>query len=172
MGNENQTLDKTYTSSENSVFNSEGVDLKILLPEKSDVNPYIFNVFDISQMVNGEQQNALFVYMKKETDDASDLSGFDDDKCECSYSFAYRDMIQLHSMTNFSSFNPAENSSLVIVYHDDSDDKDYQFDCAAAAFAGVASFAASVAANGNFQTELNLMGPGPKKAGMSSLPRR
>lgn len=172
MGNENQTLDKTYTSSENSVFNSEGVDLMILLPEKSDENPYLFKAFDISQMVNGEQQNALFIYMKKQTDDASDLSGYDDDKCECSYSFRYGEMTQLENMTSFSSFNPAENRSLVIVYHDDSDDKDYQFDCAVAAFATVASMAAAVALNGNFQTELNLMGIEPRKAGMSSLPKR
>lgn len=172
MGNENQTLDKTYTSSENSVFNSEGVDLMILLPEKSDENPYSFKAFDISQMINGEQQNALFIYMKKQTDDASDLSGYDDDKCECSYSFAYRDMTQLENMTGFSSFNPAENSSLVIVYHDDLDDKDYQFDCAVAAFAGVATFAANVALNGNFQTELNLTGRDPRRTGMSTVPRR
>lgn len=170
MGNENQTLDKTYTSSENSVFNSEGVDLMILLPEKSDQNPYIFKAFDISQMVNGVQQNALFIYMKKETDDASDLSGYDDDKCECSYSFAYRDMTQLENMTDFSSFNPAENETLLIVYHDDRDDKDYQTDCAAAAFATVATMAGIVAASGNFQTDLNLMG-NPKKTGISRIPK-
>ena len=147
------------------------VSFMILLPEKSSVNPYFFKAFDISQMVNGQQQNALFIYMKKETDDASDLSGYDDDKCECSYSFRYGEMTQLENMTSFSSFNPAEDRSLVIVYHDLSDDKDYQTDCAIAAFDKVADFAASVVLNGNFQTDLDLMGQ-PRKLGSSFIPRR
>jgi hypothetical protein len=172
MKNENEILDKTYTSSENSYFNKDGLNLQILLPLNDEQNPYSFIAYDISQFVDGQQQNALFIYMKKQTDDASDLSGYDDDKCECGCILNYDDAIQLKSNPGFRPFDPAADNTLVIVYHDSSDEKNYQQGCAEEVFVNVPAFVIAVAANGNFQTDLNLMGTGPKKAGMSSFPKR
>lgn len=173
MGNENEITDKTYTlNSKDSYFDNGGISLQILLPENVAENPYLFSAFDISQLVNGQQQNALFVYMKKVTDDASDLSGSDDDLTEVNTAFKYNELIAVDKLPGYSAFNIQSNDTLLVIYHDASDDDNYKKTCAEKAFDDAITYVSSVIANGNFQCTLQLMGPGPKKAGMSSLPRR
>lgn len=165
-----KSTDKTYTLSANSFFTNQSVDLKVLLPAMTSQNPYSFTAFDISQVVNGQQQNAVFIYMKTAT--GTDLSTYDDDRTEHNYSFGLSAMTPLNNLSGFTSFAPLASNSLVIVYHDTSNDPSYKQACAQAAFANVPTYTANVAANGNFQTNLSFMGGQPKKAGMSLIPRQ
>lgn len=173
MENENEITDKTYTlNSENSYFDADKAYLQILLPLAAEENPYTYRAFDISQFVDGHQHNAIFVYMKKAEDDATDLSSYDDDKCECNFTCEYGNMTQVSGLANFSAFDPTAKNALITIYHDTSTDSAYQQTCAEKVFEQVVTIAANVTANGNFQTTLNLMGTDPKKAGMSTFPKK
>lgn len=172
MENENEITDKTYTlNSENSFFDTDKLYLQILLPLDSAENPYTFRAFDISQNVNGQQHNAIFVYMKRVTDTAADLSGDDDDKCECNFTVEYSSLTALDKLPDYSTFDPQADNTLVTVYHDSSADTAYQQTCAEKIFIEVVNITADVIANGNFQTTLNLMGGSPKKTGISRIPK-
>ena len=172
MENENLTKDKTYTlNSSSSYFNVNELYLKILLPQNDESNPYIFRSFDVSQIVDGKQCNAIFVYMRKTNDNGDDLSPSDDDTIECNCICDYGQLTQLNGLPNFSAFDPSSKDGLVIVYHDTNSNTAYQETCAEKAFDMIPSLRTEIMASGNHQTELNLMGDTPKKTGMSTVPK-
>lgn len=172
MENENLTKDKTYTlNSSSSYFNPNELYLKILLPQNDESNPYIFRSFDVSQIINGKQCNAIFVYMRKTNDNGDDLSPSDDDICECNCLCEYGQLTQLNALPNFSAFDSSAKDGLVIVYHDTDSGTAYQETCAEKVFEMVPSLRTEITTNGNFQTELSLMGGSPKKTGISRIPK-
>lgn len=168
-----EVTDKTYTlSSANSYFNTEKINLNILLPVEDTQNPYEYTVFDVSQDIQGEKFNALFVYLKKQTDNGDDLSGGDDDTNEC-VCLTFTDNIQrLTDLPDIAPFDAEyANDALVIVYHDTLTDSEEITACAVAAYTHVKDATTAVRLNGNFQGNLSLMGGQPKKAGMSIIPK-
>ncbi len=168
-----EVTDKTYTlNSANSYFNSEKINLNILLPVEDTQNPYEYTVFDVSQNIGGEKFNAIFVYMKKQNDNGDDLSGADDDTNECVCLTLNENLQRLTDLPNIAPFD-AEYApdALVMVYHDTYTDSQEITACAVAAYANVKDATIAVRLNGNFQAELNVAGGQPKKTGMSLIPK-
>ena len=164
--------DKTYTvDSIASFFNSTGITLKIYLPLDTTQNPYQYIVYDASQLVNGVQQNALFIYMRKTTDSGADLSGYDNDITISALNVPYTSITKLTAHSGFSPFDPKAAKAIVTIYHDPSNTVAYKQNCANNFFAQVPSMASSVAANGNFQCTLQLVGTNPRKGGTSWIPK-
>lgn len=166
--------DKTYTlNSQDSYYDLDKMIMKIFLPEEIVENPYQYRFFDVSQTIDGIHQNAIFIYMKKTNDDASDLSGMDDDRCECGFTCEYKDIIPLTELEGYSAFDLEAENTLITIYHDSSTETIYQQACAEKFFTKVAEIMPSViASNGNFQTTLSLMGEVPKTGGISLCPRK
>jgi hypothetical protein len=165
--------DKTYTL--NSLYcnyDKERVILKIYLPQNLADNPYQYKVFDVSQMINGQHQNAVFIYMKRTLDTIPDLSGYDTDKSQCDFSFAFGNMASLSHIPEYSAFDCEAENTLVTIYHDSNINDDYQLSCAEKLFLQVAGIKNAVVTGGNFQTDLALMGDNPRKTGISLFPRK
>ena len=177
MSKENETpeiTDKTYTlNSESCAANANCVDIKILLPTDNTENPYKFTTFDVSQTIDGKHQNALFIYMKKLNDDGEDLSGYDTDKEEHLLSIDYSQVIALDGEANYSAYNQdSAAGTIVVVYHDTDDTDNHKQTCAEKLYTEVSNVRTQLVINGNFQTNMALMGSEPKKTGMSMIPQK
>jgi hypothetical protein len=169
----NELTDKTYTvNSEESYFDNKEMHLKIFLPQEVAENPYQYTVYDMSQLIDNVQQNAIFIYMRRLNDDGTDLSGNDDDKTECDFSFHISNAVQLVTLTNFSTFDIQENNALVTIYHDENTLGTYKQTCAEKMFLEVTAALTNVIANGNFQCTMELMAGQPRKSGSSWIPKR
>ncbi|MCO6146595.1 hypothetical protein [Flavobacterium sp. NRK1] len=172
---ENETpeiTDKTFTvNSENSYFNSTGLCLNILLPAATTENPYVFKYFDVSQIIDGKHKNAVFIYLKKHTDNGTDISGDDDDKTECGCVFTHSQMLPVDTQAGYSAFDHTKkDNALVVIYHDNSEDEDDWFTCAEKVFVEVKTLWNNAISNGNFQDSTCLIGETPKKRGTSFVP--
>lgn len=168
-----EIMDKTYTlNSQDSYYDLEKMIMRIFLPEEIVENPYQYRVFDVSQTINDKHQNAIFIYMKKTDDDATDLSGIDDDRCECGFTCEYSNIIPLTHLEGYSAFDLEAENTLVTIYHDPETEESYQQTCAEKLFIEVPTIIASVIANGNFQTNMSLMAGTPRRSGISLATRR
>jgi hypothetical protein len=174
MKNENEILDKTYTlNSVNSYFDDTCLCLNALLPREDSENPYSYTAFDLTQMIDNTIVNAVLVFMKKRVDNGDDLSGSDDDINEVNYTFDQTNLQKLSgTLPGIFDFEIKNNETLVMLCHDSADDMSYMTEFAEKVYLLVPAIQSKIIISGNFQTTLNVMGTDPKKAGMSTLPKK
>ncbi|ALM50268.1 hypothetical protein AMR72_16075 [Flavobacterium psychrophilum] len=168
------TSDKTYTlSSDTSNYGVKKGLLNLLLPTEDPENPYLFTIYDLSQIVNGQKYNALFVCMKKTDDNGEDLSSYDNDATIHSYPFMFNQCTCLDNLATYSSFDKLDEDieSFVIIYHDTSDDELERRSDAEKAFDEVPAIYNNLILNGNFQQTMELTANKPRKTGVSRIPK-
>jgi hypothetical protein len=172
MKNEIEITDKTYTlSPDKSYFNSKGFVLSAFLPAEATENPYQYTAFDLTQMIDNEVVNAVLVFMKKKDDNGDDLSGSDDDTNEVNNSFDLKSLVKLTGLPGLKDFEAINDDTLVILMHDCAEDMPYKVECAEKVYELISSIKTNIANYGNFQTSLDVMNGGPKKTGMSRIPK-
>lgn len=168
------TSDKTYTlNSDTSNYGAKKGLLDLLLPSEDPENPYLFTIYDLSQIVDGQKYNALFVYMKKTDDNGDDLCTYDDDKTVHSHQFMFNQCTTLNNLAGYSPFDKFDENiqSLVITYHDNSDDEVERRLIAEKAFESVTLIYNDLIINGNFQQTMELATNKPRKTGISRIPK-
>ncbi|PZR21100.1 MAG: hypothetical protein DI539_08890 [Flavobacterium psychrophilum] len=159
-----------YTlNSKNSYYNNTKVALNVFLRPDDSENPYEITAFDISQADDKTQYNAIFINISN----ANFANEDPEQTTEHTYECLLSNLSAPGPIANYSAFDcNHEGDTLAIVLYNYTDDitllKSYAIELAAM----VKDLTDTVAKNGNYQTELNLMGIEPRRTGMSTFPRK
>lgn len=174
MPDTNEPEKLTYTlNSDISFYEKESGCLNVLLPAEDITNPYVFTLYDISQITNGIKYNGLFVFMRKTIDTGDDLDG-DPSKTEYCYNFNFSDIVSLQNYAGFSAFDSLDENvdSLVIIYHDNLEEDIEKLSCAQKIFEILPVLISDINTNGNSLQTMELISGKHRKIGMSTIPRK